>query len=381
MLNDVIICLGAGNAQLPLIIKANETGYPVVTIDQNPKAPGFDLAIEKIIISTYEDTLVISRLEELQSKYNYIGIVARTSGPALYTASAIANHFNLPGLSSEIVPLATKKSRLRKFCEINNLPFPKGLMVSYLNELTEKINLPVIVKPDLPLVGKKEVKLINTHDQLEESIRLARQASFDNKVEIEEFIEGFDVGCLFDVTGKESTVIAYWDELVGIDKKGLIKGCGVSVPSVITGTDIEQKIKIIVEKFTKSLSNEINALLIMALRIDFKGNPFIIELHADLGGDLIADELFPIADDNYDYFKSCIKKSLEGKQGIRVPSFTPSAIIYRNIFDNETRREIAEVIVSDSMQTHIASISRELLKYNKDLLFVPGVTDSKYIKN
>jgi hypothetical protein len=375
MVENYIVCLGAGSAQIPLIQKAKKLGYKIIGIDQNSDSPGINIVDKKIVISTYEDKAVVNELVRLKNKYNfqYIGVVARASGPALHTAAAISKTFSLPGLTAEIVPLATEKSTFRNFCRESNISVPKGEKLELTNSIETKYNFPVIVKPDLPIVGKEAVKLITDSDKFCQAVQLASDASYNGAVEIEEFIEGFDIGCLFRISGNTSSIIAYWDELVGIKKNGEILGCGVSVPSVIQGTEIENKVKIIVEKFTKSLSSSVEAILILAFRINLKGDPSVIELHADLGGDLIADDLFPISAPHFDYFKLCMHIATKNNHHVPITNFTPSAIIYKNIFRQPKPSErITEVVKSFSVIDLHKKIIDKLNRNKKEFLFMPN---------
>ena len=324
-----IICLGAGFSQLPLIQAAKHKGYSVIAIDRKPDAPGFLLADTKIIESTYDTAKVLNALHSLEKQHHFCSLVARTSGPALTTAAAIAEEFHLPGLSREIVPLATEKSKLRVFCESYGILMPKGQKVSQIKEIDPDFPMPLIVKPDLPFIGKKDVRVICNSSDLESAVQSAIQSSGNGFAEVEKYIDGIDVGCLFHANKGTFTIKAFWDELVGVGQNGNILGLGVSVPSVIAGSAVEPKIRSIVESFASFFTN-INALLILALRIDLAGNIYIIELHADLGGDLIADELFPMADSSFNYFKYCINVALNEKSELMKPIFSPSAILYKN---------------------------------------------------
>lgn len=322
-----IICLGAGISQLPLIQAAKHRGCNVVAIDRDSKAPGFSLADKRIIESTYDVERVLNSLHSLDKRHHFCGLVARTSGPALKTAAAIAEEFNLPGLSREIVPLATEKSKLREFCESHGILMPKGQKISQLKELDPNFPMPLIVKPDLPLIGKKNVRVVWKSSDLESAVQSAIQSSGNGFAEVEEYIDGFDVGCLFHANKGAFTIKAFWDELVGVRQNGNILGLGVSVPSVIAGSSVEPKIRFIVESFASFFTN-INALLILALRIDLEGNVYVIELHADLGGDLIAEELLPLADSSFNYFEYCISVALNDGSKSMEPMFSPSAILY-----------------------------------------------------
>jgi len=197
MRNNSIICLAAGVSQLPLIKVAKEAGYKVIAIDRNPEAPGFSVADEKIIESTYDTENVLNALHSIEKEHHFCGLVARTSGPALNTAAAIAEEFHLSGLSKEIVPLTTEKSKLREFCESHGILMPKGQKISQLKELDPNFPMPLIVKPDLPLIGKKDVRVVWNFSDLESAVRSAIQSSGNGFAEVEEYIDGVDVSVLF----------------------------------------------------------------------------------------------------------------------------------------------------------------------------------------
>ncbi len=89
-----------------------------------------------------------------------------------YNAAVVALTFGLRGLSTSVVRLATEKSALRDFFHQRGLPMPQGVAVSNQEELPEKLTFPVVVKPDLPLVGKKAVRLVRERTDLD--LRLYR---------------------------------------------------------------------------------------------------------------------------------------------------------------------------------------------------------------
>jgi len=375
MRNDSIICLAAGVSQLPLIKAAKEAGYVVIAVDRNPEAPGFSLADIKIIESTYDTENVLNALHSIEKQHHFCGLVARTSGPALNTAATIAEEFHLPGLSREIVPLATEKSKLREFCASHGILMPKGQKIPQLKELDPNFPLPLIVKPDLPLIGKKDVRVVWKLSNLELAVKSAIQSSGNGFAEVEEYIDGVDVGCLFHASKGRCTVKAFWDELVGVRQNGNILGLGVSVPSVIVGSAVEPKIRSIAESFTSFFTN-INALLILALRIDLMGNVYIIELHADLGGDLIADELFPRADDRFDYFMLAISIATRQKliETDLYPNFKPNIILYEGM---KKKKIQSYNIMNSKCCNHIFSSTN--LKDNLSKVFRMISKDSLYI--
>ena len=322
-----IICLAGGASQLPLIKVAKEAGYAVIVVDRNPDAPGFALADEKVIESTYATAEVLSALHTLEKRYQYCGLVARTSGPALKTAAAISEEFRLPGLSSDIIPLATEKSKLREFCEEHGILMPRGQKVTQVKDIAPTLSPPLIVKPDLPLIGKKNIRVVWETKYLVAALNSAVQSSGNGSAEVEEYIEGIDVSILFLLKYGQVKIIKYWDELNGITTTDHIKAIGVSVPSVIECHDVTDKLKSVAELFGQEFA-QINTLIILSFRVDFSGNPYLIEMHGDLGGDLIADILLPAANPEFNYFDIVLDVSLDNELHKIYSYVKPTCMIY-----------------------------------------------------
>jgi len=322
-----IICIAAGHSQIPIIKAAHDKGFKVVAIDRNAKASGLEYVDEHIILSTLDVKEILYQLQILKTKYNYSGIVCRSSGAVLHTAVAIAEKFNLPGLTKKVAHLATIKSQLREFCFNNQIKMVKGVRVKPGEVWTSNLILPIIVKPDLPIFGKKNITVVWDRANISDAIELASAVSGNKSVEVEEYVEGIDVSILFHMNLGKSGVITYWDELNALNLDNTITGLGVSIPSVISGTTVQQKLDHVTSVLAESF-NDVQALMILSVRIDKQGNIFVIELHADLGGDLIADILLPTACSSFDFFNTAVNVSA-GKE-IVTPSliFVPTALLY-----------------------------------------------------
>ena len=149
--SQTIVSLAAGKSQMPLLRRAKERGFSIIAIDRNANAPGFEYADICINESTLEIESIINTLTALQSSHHIQGVLARTTGQALYTAVAISNEFSLPGLSAELAHISTEKSVLREFCNLHDLPMVEGIIASS-NSDCEMLGLPVIVKPDFTCI-------------------------------------------------------------------------------------------------------------------------------------------------------------------------------------------------------------------------------------
>ena len=321
-----VISLGAGVNQLPLIVTAKKMGWSVVAVDRDPNAPGFahaDVGIQK---SSHDTESVIDALNHISDYFSFRGVVARTSAAeALHTWIAVSEMFGLPALKSELVQLLTEKSMLRKFSNLYHLPVPKGTKVTTNLNRYEAPPLPVLVKPDIPRVGKQNVRLCRDGAHLETYVADAAHSSNNHCAEVESYIEGIDATCFCLAHEGKTFVLTWWDELVGIDSEDRIVGLGVSVPSVIAGTATQGIGEQIVTRLVSNFPT-VCALLLISFRITMEGNLFIIEVNSSLGGDLIADKLLPAANPHFDCFELCLQVATRSIQKVNPISFKPTAL-------------------------------------------------------
>lgn len=322
-----VISIGAGPNQLPLITRAKEMGFSVIAVDRDKTAPGFDFSDVNLVSSTHDPKAVISALEEISVECRVRGVLARSTGKALHTAAAVAKKFDVPGIDNRTARISTEKSALKEFCRENNIPVPSGGKMSSDESSMVDISFPVIVKPDFTVVGKKDIYLVPDEESLAPCVRRASKSSRNGIAEVEEYIDGIDVSCMFIAHKGKARVIAFWDELVGIDTSGRTTAIGISVPSIIQGTDAGRNFGKMAEKFAFCLP-AVTGILVLSARVDFNNRPFIIELHADLTGDLIGDILLPTADPTFDFFELAIKVATgDGREG-PAPVFSPTALYY-----------------------------------------------------
>jgi hypothetical protein len=302
-------------------------GYSTIAIDRNSHAPGLTYADAYISTSTLDTEVIIAALKELENQYEFRGVVARTTGQALYTAAAISEVFRLPGLTRELVRISIEKSALREFCEANGLPVPRGHVMERTGRLPAGWSFPVVIKPDLPYVGKQAVSLVNDPADVIDKVDQACSMSMNRRAEIEEFIPGIDVGCFFYANKGRVQIIAFCDELVAFDKDGQALGMGNSVLSVIMGTPAEAKIRTFIDEFS-SLFNEVNAILIAIFRISPEGDIYLIEMHADLGGDKVAEVLFANAAHHFDFFSLAVQVAVGTVSSLLPVEFSPTTLYF-----------------------------------------------------
>jgi len=331
-----VICLGAGDSQVSLIRNAQLLGYRVIAIDRNPKAPGFKYADKSLIESTHNSSGIISKI----SGKKWYGSLARCTGDALFTAADIAMMFNLPGLNHELASIATSKSAMRKFSRENNIKVPHGIRVSSCEDFrVQEFDNQIIIKPDFTVIGKKSIAKVDSSDfvKVNNAIESALLASGNEYVEVEDFIEGYDCSYLAWIENGISTTLITWDELIGFDESFNLFQFGVSTPSISVAINQSKKIEKVIENFSK-LIPDVCTLVAFSFRVDAQGVPWLIEVHADMTGDLILDELAPAAT-GCNFLLEITKLFIKGESSLDFNLNNdfitkPAALLYKSKVDN-----------------------------------------------
>jgi len=297
-----VIILGAGKSQVPFYQQLTGSGLTLIAIDQDQQAPGLQLADRVIPLSTYAPDPILEALSEYADQYDFQGLIARTSGPAVVTAARITETFKLRGIDPAFARLSTQKSELRHFCVTQGVKFPSGLSWAEVQSGQTLPAFPLIIKPDYPLVGKQHIQVIDTAAQLARAVAQCRAASFDGQVELEHFLSGPDVSVA--VVLERGTVVPFtdWDEYIGLTAEGHIKGLGVQCPSIIHDSLLQGVIVETIQVFADCFP-DLQAVLICSFRIH-ADTPYLIEIHSDLGGDGIAEQVLNRAYPDFNFFDS-----------------------------------------------------------------------------
>ena len=296
---EAIICIAAGKSQMPVITEAKRMGYIVIAVDINPDAPGFAYSDLKIVQSTYDPKAIIHDLDILYSnaeeKYSIIAVVNRSSGPPVVTTAEICKHLNIPNMYAQAAKTIVNKGLLRKACKKHKIPIPEFETYSIDQEHIEpQLNLPFVVKPSLSLVGKSGVGVVREKKTLSRAIEYSKDKTENQEIIIEKYLNGRDIGLTgFIIEGKVSPICLIEEinhEL--IDGKIIPKGMK-TLSFVENKSWYDQSLEIS-QQLVNIFEIERSAWNI-SFRSDSDNNLNLIEVHLDLGGDLLIEQVFPRA--------------------------------------------------------------------------------------
>jgi len=324
--NLAVICIAAGRFQLPVILKAKSLGYTIVAIDQNKDAPGFEHADHKIFKSTYDAEQIVTELEKLDNKLKWVGVINRSSGPPVISAAKICKHFNLPGVPVESAQSLINKDQMRIACSKKNIPIPNYNIyeVNNCNSVSSDL-LPIVAKPALSLIGKSGVSVIRSKDKIEPSIRYAADNTINNKILLEEFLQGPDFSLISFVNDGQLFPICLLEE-INIEKKdGTISAKGYKTCDSGLNNWTQQA-----HHIAHNIISEFNiqrSALMISFRSDSNKNLKLIDVHLDIGGDLMIEAFYPKAF-NFDFLKLAVEMAVGVSRGPLDIKVKPTAIFY-----------------------------------------------------
>lgn len=284
-----LLVLAAGLLQIPVIKKAREMGYYVITADDDPQAPGMALADKAIVpggLMEEEKMVAIAKEEQVD------GVIHPCSEVAMNVMGRINDELGLCGISKEIAIRATNKHLMREAFEKYGAPSPKSILTKDEEDawsiFCEEFDTNAILKPSRNS-GSRGIAKVEKGIAKIEFAKLYRRAldeSRDDQVLIEQFIEGpeFSVEVIvwkgephvLAVTDKKTTEAPYFVEL------------GHNQPSVYP-KEIQQKLKDGAIIGCKALG-----LTFCAAHCELKiqnGEAYLMEIGARMGGDFISTEL------------------------------------------------------------------------------------------
>ena len=324
------ICLAAGRFQVPVIRAIKKAGYSAIVIDKNPKAPGMFEADKALIVSTYNSKKIIKKLKDISHNYFWKGVINRSSGPPVVTASKILRAIGLKGPDPKAARIIVNKEKLMNFCTKNKILAPKIKSIQSRRKLPNGIKFPVVVKPSLSIYGKSGISVVKKRSQLKKAVKLANKLTINNSINIEEEVPGEDVVIMGLVKNKRFLELTFLDEENYVNSSGRINRFSFVVPSKFEKTKVKIKITKIINYLIKKLKLN-NCPLNVSFRVAQKKFPHLIEIHLDLGGEFILDKLLPASSKKFNGFSWFVNNLCKYKfnKDFKKPFFKPTAIIFK----------------------------------------------------
>lgn len=309
MKKDAVICLAAGFSQKQLILKAKNLGLFVAAIDQDKNALCKDIVDIFICKSTHSFEPILEELAFLKYKFNWLGVINRSSGPPVVTASKISEYLGIPGLPVSSSIAIINKHALRERCKSFNIPIPDYKIVSNLTDIDRQdINYPIVIKPSLSMVGKSGITIVSSDKALDEAFSYAKSNTVNGKILIEEYLPGPDISHVSFVEDGNLLPIIVLDEINKEIENGIVTSHGYKVHDRFSKNNFIKESDILSSKLINIFKIQRSPFM-ACFRANKDGLLKLIEIHLDLGGDLLMEELFPRCL-SFDYHELAVKMSI-----------------------------------------------------------------------
>ncbi|MBP6014012.1 MAG: ATP-grasp domain-containing protein [Alphaproteobacteria bacterium] len=174
------------------IKRAKELGFHVVVSDRNPTAPGFAIADDHLIASTYDPQETLVAAERYHNTVRRIDGVITIGCDVPLTVATVADRLGLPGIPIEAAELAQDKLAMkRRFAEAGvSVPWFAPLPdAEALTRAVKRNGNDLVVKP-VDSRGSRGVQRLKAGDDLNAVWERAAAQSPTRRVMVEAFLPG-----------------------------------------------------------------------------------------------------------------------------------------------------------------------------------------------
>ena len=183
-----IMILGAASGQIPFIKLCRQYNAEVIVVSPKGDYPGFQYADQCYFLDTRDTPAIL----EAAKKEKITGIATDQTDVSVPTAAYVAERLGLPGIGYDTALRFTDKYLMRAAARDIGVAVPRFASASGLPEAlaaASKMDFPLMMKPNNSS-GSRGVIKIHAAEELRASLGKSLSYSADQKVIIEEFIEG-----------------------------------------------------------------------------------------------------------------------------------------------------------------------------------------------
>jgi len=323
------LVIGGGYPQNSLMEALVELGQEITVIDDRENIPAHTVTDDVVSINRYDVKGILAFAEENPPQY----VASGGNDNAVHFMTLIAEHLGLPSyISSETSQWPMKKGAVRKLLDNNDIPVPRTYEINSLEDAQaldwNSMRFPVVIKPDEG-IGQTGVDKANSPGEAISSIEEAFGVTRNNRVLLQEFIEGQEVslnGIVVDGCFKLLTTSCRNSSR---DRGGAF---GVAMEKVYPAITDKSKLSEIEEMVNKAcqLMEIENGPIYAQTIVDEDENVFIIEIMPRLGGG--EDPRAVKAATGFDLSKAtaqlCIGETID-KPDFSISRDTPKAVVLR----------------------------------------------------
>jgi len=301
-MKEKIAVLGANEPLIPFYRQAKKLGYEIIGIawDKGAVCKPYCNKFYNISYADKEKVLETCKREKIN------GILSFSLESALPTVAYVAKHMGLVGNSEESIAITQSKFTQRVALSKAGIPVPHYYLIENEQDLSKvQCSYPVIVKP-VDSGGSQGICKVESSNDLKEAYKYAVNYSRTSKVIVEEYIDGRE----FSVEYISHRGKHYFLQITDKVTSGAPRFVEMQhhQPANITN-EIKNNIKEMVEAALTALKIE-NSASHTEIKLNSKGELYIIETGARMGGDYITSDLVRLST-GYDFVEGAIKLAID----------------------------------------------------------------------
>lgn len=308
MTKTILFC---GNGLSGEIIReVKDWGYNVCLITEFPHDTGLEYC-NKVTEANSKDSASALAAAKALSREGFVfhGVMSLCWDSA-ESVAAIAEHFNLSGISPAAARLATDKALRSEAFENHGVMAPRYEICSTLKELenvVKEIHYPLVLKPSGLSSGKGVILIRNEHE-LADGYDYVKRFESGKSLIVNEYIcgsehstEGLMVDGKLYLTAISDRIFKYKEFEPHFVEAGDI------MPTLLND-DLQENLKLITEKAALSLGIK-SGVVKGDIIISDSGKVYVLELAARLGGPRFGTEMVPLSNGTC-ILKAAIQQSM-----------------------------------------------------------------------
>ncbi len=184
--------ISAGAEAIPGIMRAKEMGLHVVASDGDPDAPGFAIADDRVVASTYDVDATVEAAMKYHRKVRAVDGVICIASDVPFTVASVANALGLPSIPIEVARLSMDKLKMKEHFAGSGVPVPWFSPVeslAHLRDLAGEADYPLVLKP-VDSRGARGVLRLAPGIDLDWAYQHSLKHSPTQRLMVEQYLEG-----------------------------------------------------------------------------------------------------------------------------------------------------------------------------------------------
>lgn len=333
--------MGAGIYQVPLMKKAKEMGFKAIVVSPLGNYPGLALADEVIDLDTRDHVAVLAQAKR-------IGIDAvLTTGTdlAVPTIGYLVDELGLAGTGYAAAQQSMDKTLMKQCFAEHGIQTAKFSVVETPDELKQCANdmgFPVMVKA-VDSSGSRGITQVLTSDGLEAAFHAAKAVSKSQKVIIEQYLNGYEIGADTFIVGGEVVEVFLHEKYVTAPP--ISAPIGHSMPLFLS-KEVEEKTVNLLTKAAGALGLKNTIANADVMIVD--NEPYLIEMSARMGGTCIPEIISTYT--GIDAYEFVLKLALSQKP--KLPNEYKKQANAALLLRVNTTGKIKSILIPESTKNH-----------------------------